>query len=63
MALTRKEFALLAELARFPGRVMTHRHLLEAVWGAAHADDVDYLRVAMRGLRRKLEADPALRAC
>ncbi len=59
VALTRKEFALLVELARFPGRVMTHRHLLEAVWGTAHADDVAYLRVAMRGLRRKLEADPA----
>lgn len=37
---------------------MTHRHLL-AVWGTAHFDDVAYLWVAMRGLRRKLEADPA----
>lgn len=59
VALTRKEFALLVELARFPGRVLTHRHLLEAVWGAAHTDDVAYLRVAMRGLRRKLEQDAA----
>ena len=57
--LTPKEFALLAELARFPGRVLTHAHLLRAVWGDAHVDDVEYLRVAMRGLRLKLEADPA----
>ena len=57
--LTRKEYALLAELARHPGRVLTHAHLLRAVWGAAHADDVEYLRVTMRGLRRKLEVDPA----
>jgi two-component system, OmpR family, KDP operon response regulator KdpE len=57
--LTRKEFAVLAELARFPGRVITHVHLLRAVWGEAHIDDVEYLRVAMRGLRLKLEADPA----
>ncbi len=56
---TPKEYALLAELARHPGRVLTHVHLLKAVWGPAHADDVEYLRVAMRGLRRKLEADPA----
>ncbi len=42
-----------------PGRVLTHAHLLRAVWGPAHVDDVEYLRVAMRGLRRKLEPDPA----
>lgn len=57
--LTRKEFAVLAELARHPGRVITHAHLLRAVWGEAHLDDVEYLRVAMRGLRLKLEDDPA----
>lgn len=57
--LTPKEYALLAELARHPGRVLTHTHLLRAVWGPAHVDDVEYLRVAMRGLRRKLEPDPA----
>lgn len=59
VALTRKELALLAELARHPGRVITHRQLLVAIWGAAHADDVEYLRVTVRSLRRKLEADPA----
>lgn len=57
--LTRKEYALLAELARFPGRVTTHAHLLRAVWGEGHLLDVEYLRVAMRSLRLKLEANPA----
>ena len=57
--LTPKEFALFAELARFPGRVLTHDHLLKAVWGEAHRDDVEYLRVAVRSIRQKLEDDPA----
>lgn len=56
--LTRKEFAVLSELARHPDRVVTHAQLLRAVWGDAHADDVEYLRVTLRGLRRKLEDDP-----
>ncbi len=55
--LTRKEWGLLAELARSPGRVITHDHLLKTVWGSAHLEDVEYLRVAMRGLRLKLEPD------
>ena len=59
VALTRKEYAVLAELARHPGRVITHAALLRAVWGEAHLDDVEYLRVVMRGLRSKLEANPA----
>lgn len=59
VALTRKEFALLAELARHAGRVITHGQLLRAVWGEAHVEDVEYLRVTVRGLRRKLEVDPA----
>jgi DNA-binding response OmpR family regulator len=57
--LTRKEFAVLAELARHAGRVLTHRHLLRSVWGPAHEVHIDYLRVAIRALRQKLEADPA----
>lgn len=56
--LTPKEYALLVELARNAGRVLTHAHLLRAVWGPAQVDAVDYLRVAIRALRRKLEADP-----
>ena len=58
--LTRKEYAVLAELARHPDRVVTHAHLLRSVWGEAHADDVEYLRVAVRGLRVKLEPSAAL---
>jgi two-component system KDP operon response regulator KdpE len=57
--LTPHEYALLAELARHPGRVLTHRALLVAVWGAQYADETHYLRVYMANLRRKLEADPA----
>jgi two-component system KDP operon response regulator KdpE len=54
-----KEYALLAELARQPGRVVTHSHLLRTIWGPAHERDLEYLRVAARGLRLKLEANPA----
>ena len=57
--LTPKEFALLFELARHAGKVLTHRHLLVAIWGEAHVGDVEYLRVTMRGLRLKIEDDPA----
>lgn len=59
LKLTRKEYAVLAELARHPDRVVTHSHLLRSVWGDAHVQDVEYLRVAMRGLRLKLEEDAA----
>ncbi len=57
--LTPKEYAFLAELAKTPGRVVTHSQLLRSVWGPGHESDVEYLRVAARGIRRKLEADPA----
>lgn len=57
--LTPKEFALLAELARHAGRALPHHHLLRVVWGAGQEDRIDYLRVAIRALRQKLEADPA----
>lgn len=57
--LTRKEFALLTELAKNPGRVVTHSQLLKSIWGDAHINDIEYLRVAMRGLRLKIELDPA----
>ncbi len=52
--LTRREFALLALLARHDGRVLTHRQLLVALWGPAHAEDINYLRVSIWQLRRKL---------
>jgi DNA-binding response OmpR family regulator len=57
--LTPKELAVLSELAKHAGRVLTHRHLLRAIWGPAHQDHIDYLRVAVRALRQKLETDPA----
>lgn len=57
--LTPKEYAVLAELAKHAGRVLTHAHLLRGVWGPAQTDQIDYLRVAIRALRQKLETDPA----
>lgn len=52
--LTPKEFGFLAELAKHPGRVITHSQLLRNVWGPGHESDVEYLRVAARGVRKKL---------
>lgn len=56
--LTPREFNLLWALADRPGRIVTHESLLETVWGPAHRQDLDYLRVAVRALRRKVEVDP-----
>jgi two-component system sensor histidine kinase KdpD len=56
--LTPKEFAVLAELAKHPGRVLTHAHLLRAAWGPAQENQTEYLRVAIRALRQKLERNP-----
>lgn len=56
--LTPKEYAVLAELAKHPGRVMTHAHLLRTAWGPAQQNQTEYLRVAVRGLRQKIERDP-----
>jgi two-component system, OmpR family, KDP operon response regulator KdpE len=57
--LSKREFELLRLLAEHAGKVMTHRQLLSAVWGEAHRDDVEYLRVYVRQLRSKLGDDPA----
>ncbi len=57
--LTPKEFSVLGELARQAGRILTHAQLLRAVWGPAQQDQIEYLRVAIRALRQKLERDPA----
>lgn len=57
--LTRKEFDLLAALARHAGRLLTHRQILREVWGPAHEEDVQYLRVFIGRLRQKLADDPA----
>ena len=57
--LTPIEYRLFAELARHPGKVLTHSHLLKQVWGPGYAQQSHYLRVYMAQLRRKLEEDPA----
>lgn len=57
--LTPTEYKLLAALVRHPGRVLTHRQLLEEVWGTAYVEQTHYLRVYMAQLRHKLERDPA----
>ncbi len=57
--LTRKEFDVLTQLALHPGRVVTHRRVLEAAWPHDHDRRIDYLRIVVRNLRQKLEADPA----
>jgi two-component system KDP operon response regulator KdpE len=56
--LSPKEFELLRHLVAHAGKVITHRQLLREVWGPAHGEDVQYLRVFIRGLRQKLEPDP-----
>ena len=57
--LTPKEFDLFVYFARHPSRVITHRTLLEAVWGEASQEQPEYLRVFMGQLRKKLELDPS----
>ncbi|PAV49723.1 DNA-binding response regulator [Pseudomonas sp. HAR-UPW-AIA-41] len=57
--LTRKEYAVLALLARHLGRVVTQQQLLKDVWGPSHADDSHYLRIVIGHLRQKLADDPA----
>jgi len=56
--LTPKEFELLSFLARHAGMVVTHRQILTAVWGPAHTEDTQYLRVYVGHLRQKIEANP-----
>jgi len=57
--LTRKEFAVLQQLAQHPGRVVTHQKVLEAAWPLEIDRRVDYLRIVVRNIRQKLEHDPA----
>jgi len=55
--LSPKEYDILRELVLHAGKVLTHKHLLREVWGPA-TEDVQYLRIYIRQLRQKLEADP-----
>ncbi len=57
--LTPKEWAVLSELAKRPGRVLTHSHLLRSAWGQAQERQTEYLRVVVRALRQKLEDVPS----
>ena len=59
VSLTRKEYDVLALLARHLGRVVTQQHLLKEIWGPSHAEDSHYLRVVVGHLRQKLGDDPA----
>lgn len=61
--LTPKEFELLTLLVTHGGRVLTHRAILKAIWGAHSADQPEHLRVLMGQLRRKIEPDPARPRC
>lgn len=56
--LTPKEYDLLTYLAQKMGKVMTHRELLQAVWGDVYGDEREYVRVFVSQLRRKIEDDP-----
>jgi two-component system KDP operon response regulator KdpE len=53
------EYKLLVTFVRHAGKVLTHRQLLKEVWGPLHLEEAHYLRVYMRQLRHKLEANPA----
>jgi two-component system, OmpR family, KDP operon response regulator KdpE len=57
--LTPKEFELLAYLAQRPGRVLTHRAILKAVWGPHAVDQPEHLRVLVASLRKKIEPNPS----
>lgn len=58
IALTRKEYSVLAQLARHPGRVITQQQLLKDIWGPSHVEDSHYLRIVVGHLRQKLGDDP-----
>jgi len=57
--LTPREFRLLALLVQNAGRVLTHKQILEKVWGWEYSDDLDYVRIYVAHLRQKIEPDPS----
>jgi two-component system KDP operon response regulator KdpE len=57
--LTRREFEVLAYLARNAGKTLLHREVLQAVWGGQYGDESDYVWTFVRRIRRKIEADSA----
>jgi two-component system KDP operon response regulator KdpE len=58
LTLTPKEYRLLQILAQHPGNVVTHQELLKEIWGLPHISDTHYLRIVVRKLRQKIEANP-----
>lgn len=58
--LTPREFRLFAMLIEKAGRILSHRELLERVWGWEYTDDLNYVRIYISHLRQKIEPDPAL---
>ena len=58
LSLTRKEYAVLATLLRYAGRVVTQQQLLRDLWGATHVQDTHYLRIVIGKLRQKMGDDP-----
>jgi two-component system KDP operon response regulator KdpE len=57
--LTAKEFDLLSYLLARPNKTISHRELLQAVWGPDYGDELEYLRVFINRLRKKIEPDPS----
>jgi two-component system KDP operon response regulator KdpE len=57
--LTPREFDLLWHLVKRVGQPISHRRLLQAVWGPDYGDEVEYLRVFVNQLRKKIEVDPS----
>lgn len=59
IAFTPKEYELLRYLIVNKGKMLTHRQILQEIWGTAHTEDMQYLRVYIRQLREKIERDPS----
>lgn len=59
LRLTPKEFELLRQMVAHAGRVLTHRTLLQSVWGPDYGEQTEYLRVFINQLRKKVETDPS----
>jgi two-component system KDP operon response regulator KdpE len=59
LRLTPKEFDLLTFMAQHPGRVLTHRTILKAIWGPHAVDQPEHLRVLVGALRKKIETNPS----
>lgn len=58
VSLTPREYEVLAHLSHNAGRVLTHRQILQAVWGGEYGDEADYIWTYVRRIRRKIESDP-----